>query len=596
MAKKSKKEKKRKEAIKQKKAKTRALPKLLRNEALLEALSSRLPLVECLINEDWQEEKLANVFVIREGPGGLVFSSFVVDLADRGLRDARGSVGASLSDLERIKAESSGAGFPLVQLDKDLAEKIVHGGIAWAGKWGYKLPREYQVWIRLLDPPPPSGIDLGLFGVDGKPFHPVTGRDGDDFYEELLSDDIRVSEEGFTRDTLIRIGDIKQALVHFAKGLDFHDEMNIAFEIRLGKPKPPESEDAWIDFLDWFILEYELREGGTIASLFVDHYDEIISEDVQELILGWEEVIEGLFEVKGVSGYAVDMKNLINEREYRVFSTVPPDNHGFHPGDFLSARIIPAKGFHLFSGGVKILLGDGKGGKAIRAKVYRAALEMQMKNPRLAFKDNPKKLQKSKDSVCKYYEYFVRRFDGDEVMGTGKDILAQFRSFFEYLGRELRDRAKNDTAGPYPPQAELPNEKMESDDVGMLCDPVEGISFLVDYGRFIDAFRSPERHLGHEETEVLVMEYLESDSVSDVPFRRMAERFPENFKRVVAYYRDRCGFFSSDIEDLMQEFKPWTFEKLPGIVSILDAEMARIAKTSDQQTSSTLGRIKKWFS
>ena len=103
-SKKGKKGKKRIEALRQKKSKKRALPKLLRNDALLDALSTRHPLLACLINGKWREQKIASVFVIRDGPGGLVFANFLVDLAQRGLRDAWGSFGADQSDIEMIKA------------------------------------------------------------------------------------------------------------------------------------------------------------------------------------------------------------------------------------------------------------------------------------------------------------------------------------------------------------------------------------------------------------------------------------------------------------------------------------------------------------
>jgi len=599
MTKKSKKEKqvrKRKEALKRKKAKARALPKILRDEALLEALNTRHPLVECLINEEWQEEKVASILVIRDGSGGLVFANYLVDLAQRGLKDAWGNFGASRSDIELIKSKSSRAGFPLVPCDQNLAEKIVHGGIAWARKWGYKLPRECQVWTRLLAPPPPSEIDLGLFGVEGKPLYPSADLDQDVLDEELLSDDLQVSEEGFTKEALARIGDIKHALVRFAKSLEFTDEMNLAFEKRRGEPNPPDSEEDWIDFFDWFILEYELKEGGTIADLFLEHYEEIMSKDVRELVLGWQNVIEGLFEVKGVSGYAIDMKNLLNEREYRVFSTALRDDHGFRPGDFLYARVVPVMGFHLFSGNVRLLQGDGSSGEAFRAKVYREAMEMQARNPRLAFIDNPEKLQKSRDTVRKYHDAFVRHFGANEMIGTGKSILLQYRGFFEYLARNLRDPNKEDGVSPYSPEVELPDEVLASDDVGMLCDPVEGIFFLIDYGRFIDVFRSPEQHMGKAKAEELVAEYLTSDSISDVPLRRMAERFPLNFKRVIEQFQDEEGSYPTDIEDLMWEFKPWTFKKLPRIVTVLDGRMASLAKRAEQKPTSLVSRVKRWFS
>jgi len=594
-SKKGKKGKKRIEALRQKKSKKRALPKLLRNDALLDALSTRHPLLACLINGKWREQKTASVFVIRDGPGGLVFANFLVDLAQRGLRDAWGSFGADQSDIEMIKAEASRAGFTLIPCDQDLAEKIVHGGIAWARKWGYKLPREYRVWIRLLEPQKPSEIDLSLFGADGRPLRLIDESQEDESYKELLSQELPVNEEGFTRETLIRIGDIKKALIDFTENTDFGEDINKALEKRLGEPKLPDSEETWIDFLDWFVLEYELDGDGTIARRFVEHYGGLMSEDVRELVLGWEEVIEGLYEVKEVSGYAIEMKNLINEKEYRVFPTAHLDDHHFHPGDFLFGRIVPAKNFHIFSGGVRPFGSERSGSEVIRAKVYREALELQMRNPRLAFKDNPEKLQKSEESARKYYEDFVECFGGDEVTGTGKEILIRYRSFFEYLLRELPDRDKADRAGVYPPEVKLPDEILDSDDVGMLCDPLEGLCFLIDYGRFVDVFRSPERHIGREETKELVMGYLDSDSVSDVPLRRMAERFPENFKRVIEYYQDQEGFFSTDIEDLMWEFKPDSFEKLPGIVTILDAEMVRLAKSSEKESTSRLSRIMKRF-
>jgi hypothetical protein len=55
------------------------------------------------------------------------------------------------------------------------------------------------------------------------------------------------------------------------------------------------------------------------------------------------------------------------------------------------------------------------------------------------------------------------------------------------------------------------------------------------------------------------------------------------------------GSYSTDTEDLMREFKPWTFEKLPGMVAVLDAEMARVARESAQEPISRFGWMKKWF-
>jgi len=129
----------------------------------------------------------------------------------------------------------------------------------------------------------------------------------------------------------------------------------------------------------------------------------------------------------------------------------------------------------------------------------------------------------------------------------------------------------------------------------MLCDPVEGLSFLIDYQRFVDIFTYPDRYLGKRETEEIVMGYLESDSISDTPFRRMAKRLPHNFTRVMTYYQNQKALSSSRIDDLMREFKPESFKKLPGIVTILDAEMARLARSAREEPNSVASRFKGLF-
>ena len=544
MAKKNKKEqhqKKRKEASKRRKARKLGTPKLLRNEALADVISSRHPLKASFINEDWHEAKMANVLVVRDTPGGLVFASFLVDLAEKGLKDVWGNFGASWSDIDDIKDHGSRIGFNFIPCEQELVENIVHGGIEWAKEWGYTLPRDYKVWIRLLESPS-SGPDLDLFGVDGTPLFLLDEGEVPDFDYDILSGRLQVDEDGVTEDLLTRIGDIKGLLIDFLKTTDFGEDIALAMEERFGESAPPESDGERIDFLDWFILEYEMEDGGTVIGHFIDEYDEMMSDDVRELVLGWKDVIQGLFEVKGAPGPGVDLKNLVNEKEYRAYPTVEFDEDFFKPGDFFYARIVPALNFHVFSGRIIPFSGDGKN-EHFRAKMYREALTIQMKFRRLAFKDNPEKLQRSREMTRKNHADFTEYFGADEVTGTGRELHARYLGFFEFLVRDLDDRDKERISDTYPPQVTLHDEILESEDVGMLCDPVEGTSFQLDYGRFKDVFRSPDEHLGKEETREIVMGYLESDAVSDVPLRRMAERFPENFKRVIGYYRDREGFF-----------------------------------------------------
>ena len=61
------------------------------------------------------------------------------------------------------------------------------------------------------------------------------------------------------------------------------------------------------------------------------------------------------------------------------------------------------------------------------------------------------------------------------------------------------------------------------------------------------------------------------------------------------YLGDQEGFEAVEIDDLMREFKPHTFSKLPTTVVILDSEMTHLAKLADKEPESDPGRLKKFW-
>ena len=68
--------------------------------------------------------------------------------------------------LQKIKFRANAEGAPLIPCDLSLVNTIVFGGIAWAKKWGFRLPKEYKIWLRLLEPIDQTEIDPELFGED----------------------------------------------------------------------------------------------------------------------------------------------------------------------------------------------------------------------------------------------------------------------------------------------------------------------------------------------------------------------------------------------------------------------------------------------
>jgi len=612
MAKKTKQQKhtqKRKKIRKSQKARRQTLPKILRQDPLLrEALNFQHPLKECLINQDWKAEKTATVFIIRQGPTGFVFTCFLVDLAGFGLKDAWGDYGLTQNDIEELKSKAAEKEHPLISCDPTLAETIVYTGIEWARKWKFKLPRDYKIWLRLLTPIDPFKINLDLFGENGRPLLILDEGDLDLLGEEVLDTKILqkrlpVEKDGLSQATLALIGDIKGALIGYSRRFEFTEDFEAALQAQFGKRKRPKAEDEWIAFQDWFVLQCRLDSGGTVIECFIEEHQNIISDDVRQLVVGWQQVIEGLFEIKDNPGSYLHLKNLINEREYRVYPTVDMDGFRVNAGDFIAARIVPARGFYIFSGAASLVASYGSDER--RAEVYQTAAQIQMKYPERAFQDNQEKLQKSLQATREQYEDFVKYFGSDEVFGTGKEIMQNYQDFFDYriyekknpnTGLTTAQSYANDTGKVYqPPQIQLPQNVIRSPDVGMLCEPVEGITFLIDYRQFINVFQNHEQQLGRRDAEDLVLGYLESDTISDVPFRRVAQKFADNFKQVIAYYGNQEGFLSRRIDDLMLEFKPDSFDKLPGIISILDNEAANFSKKPLKKEASTLDRFKRFF-
>jgi hypothetical protein len=51
------------------------------------------------------------------------------------------------------------------------------------------------------------------------------------------------------------------------------------------------------------------------------------------------------------------------------------------------------------------------------------------------------------------------------------------------------------------------------------------------------------------------------------------------FKKVIDYYGKLEDFVAGDIEGLMRQFKPGSYEKIPGIVVIMDQEITNAKLT-----------------
>jgi hypothetical protein len=60
------------------------------------------------------------------------------------------------------------AEFEFAEIGSEAAVNLIRGGVAWARQHHHPLPADYELWLRLVDPAPAWGLDLGVFGDGGR--------------------------------------------------------------------------------------------------------------------------------------------------------------------------------------------------------------------------------------------------------------------------------------------------------------------------------------------------------------------------------------------------------------------------------------------
>jgi hypothetical protein len=146
-----------------------------------------------------------------------------------------------------------------------------------------------------------------------------------------------------------RSGDLKRDLVLFAQSSRFRRALLTARMATFGD-RPPDDEAAVGNFLDEFLLQYRLPDGRTVVDHFVDSHPKL-PEAERAMLLGWKDVVEGVFRVERREGDALVVLNLIDELTYRVYSNMGPGVFSRMPeGSFLVTRIVPVEDVWVLSG------------------------------------------------------------------------------------------------------------------------------------------------------------------------------------------------------------------------------------------------------
>jgi hypothetical protein len=358
-----------------------------------------------------------------------------------------------------------------------------------------------------------------------------------------------------------RSAPLKQQLLEYSRRPRFDREFRREFYARFpGGFVPDEAELP--NFLDWFILEYRRADGRTLVEEFVESAGNLPADE-REFLLGWRDVVDGLFEVVGRDGPALVAANLVDDLEYRIRANVGPEIFDRWPvGGFLSTRVVPVGPEWLISGASAYFGADQ------RENVLIDAARLVAARPDLVFR-NPRLLERGWELHRAERERFVEHFGADTVV---LDIAEAPERLREYEA----------AGGMSAPTAAVVVDRLhpEARTIGLIFDESLGLGAFADFGRLEEAFTDPEL-IRSPAYRRLVKTYLTDEDLSPVPLRRLADRDHEKADRVLRLATGKPRFrWAVDGEEMLRRHKPHWYARppLPGVTVVGDRLAPHLAR------------------
>jgi hypothetical protein len=338
-------------------------------------------------------------------------------------------------------------------------------------------------------------------------------------------------------------------------------------------------EAAAIGAIDRFALQYRMRDGRTVVDRFVASRPDLDAAD-REMLLGWRDPVEGVFEICRQDGDAIILLNLIDDLEYRTYSNMGPAVLRRLPRDgFVHARLVPIRPVPdawLVSGMMTAYR------KSDAGHIAAVALKLATTRPELVFR-NPEKVEQGWKQMRDDRAAFVEFFGSDELVlppaEAGERLNAYYRQRQEAaLARKPARRRPPNLPGLDVPAFELPPGLADADSIGIIYDETDGLNFYPDYGMLRDLFGEPALAADKWYADAL-RGYLRSETIAPLPLRRLAAAYPDTVDAVLRkILRQRDFTWAEHGEELMRRRKAWYYESEPRPgVSVIGARLMELA-------------------
>jgi hypothetical protein len=353
---------------------------------------------------------------------------------------------------------------------------------------------------------------------------------------------------GAHMDLVMRAGELKPMLVKFAMSPLFDRELSEAIE-EVFPDGIVDDEAMFSMVLDHFALQHRLESGITVVEAFVAAHSEL-TEAERDMLLGWRDVVEGLFEFNGKDRDAAVLFNLVDELTYRAVSNMGPRAfRQLKKGMMVLGRLVPVGELWMVSGNLSVYPSSARG------EVLVMAARHTLSNPEAAFR-NPAKLAEARKMVAEQHQAFVDLFGADLVVVPGTEVLGKVGEF----DRHWASLVDPDGEPPEPVSLDLPDDLLDAESVAIHFVAGEGMSFYPDYHLLEELFDNPAL-IARRRYRETVFDFLNDPDTSPEPLRRLAARDPAKASKVFSRLLKHKGFsWESDGEELLHELKPSYFD------------------------------------
>lgn len=221
--------------------------------------------------------------------------------------------------------------------------------------------------------------------------------------------------------------------------------------------------------------------------------------------------------------------------------------------------------------------------------IAQAALQMATTDPGL-LRRNSDLYRRAWEMQAEDRAAFIDLFGSDLVIlppSTAQERLTEHRRL-RLEQATASEKADGEPLGPAvddAPTAEemgrLPEDYMAADSIGLIYDEVEGLNYYLDFGHLDALFADPA--LARDRARISRLRaYLNDDTVSPLPLRRLVRRHPEGADPVFRTLLRKPGFsWERDGEELLRARKKSFFQQVAApSFSVVGSRLAELVRTT----------------